>query len=88
MRKRIEMFNQNLSEDELVDKQMENILSHPLVYKDLPSLVIDLRFKSFLNLELRNVFNQSGDIVNSFADVKYNDKCIFLTDDKTLLKRK
>jgi len=66
------------------DDKMESILSHPLVYKDLTSLVVDLRFKSFLNLELRNVFDQRGDLINSFADIRWNEKCIFLTDDKTL----
>jgi hypothetical protein len=70
-----------------IDEKMDSILSHPLVYKDLTSLVIDLRFKSFLNLELRNVFDQKGDLINSFTDIKRNERCIFLTDDKTL-KRK
>lgn len=70
-----------------IDEKLENILSHPLVYSDLTSLVIDLRFKSFLNLELRNVFDQRGDLVNSFADIKRDEKCIFLTDDKTLERK-
>ena len=67
-----------------LDEELSRIFRHPLVYATLESLVIDLRFKSFLKLELRNVFDQKGDLINSFADVKRDEKCIFLTDDKTL----
>ena len=50
-----EIFSQTSDqvESERIDEQMKQILSHPLVYSDLSALVMDLRFKSFLNLELK-----------------------------------
>ena len=42
-----------MTEADKIDEHMNLILSHPLVYSDLAALVMDLRFKSFLNLELK-----------------------------------
>ena len=45
--KKEEMEDLNSSTDEDIDEKMANLLSHPLVYKDLLSLIIDLRFKTY-----------------------------------------
>lgn len=30
------------------------------------------------------MFDQQGNLINSFADIKRGERCIFITDDKTL----
>ncbi len=68
-------------------KEAKKIYVDPVVYPTLQSLLKDIHFKTFLDIEVTKAYTKGYDQIKGFGDLKRSDKYIFLCDNSVYERR-